>query len=119
MVHPGFVAAVGGLGPSRKGVVTAVYYIGTWTSYVFVSRAASDLLGRRFAALCGVVVACTGTALQASAAGPAAFAMVVCGRIVAGVGVAILSTSVPLYQRLVLGTLFLPAHPWTPFANTS
>ncbi|KAL8408184.1 hypothetical protein RB594_006832 [Gaeumannomyces avenae] len=98
MVHPGFVAAVGGLGPSRKGVVTAVYYAGTWTSYVFVSRAASDLLGRRFAAMSGVVVACVGTALQALAAGPAAFTMVICGRIVAGVGVAILSTSVPLYQ---------------------
>jgi len=46
-------------------------------------------------------VTCVGQALQASAAGSAteALAMIVLGRIIAGAGTGIISTSVPLYQR--------------------
>jgi MFS family permease len=83
---------------SRKGIITAIYYLGTWISYIFISRAASDLLGRRYAALAGIVIMCVGTALQAGASGASAFAMFIAGRIIAGIGVAIVSTSVPLYQ---------------------
>ena len=58
----------------------------------------SDYLGRRYAALIGTFVVCFGSALQAGATGGGAYAMVIAGRIIAGVGVAMVSTSVPLYQ---------------------
>jgi len=100
LVHPGFVAQLGHPDASKKGVITAIYYLGTWTSYIFLSRLASDYLGRRFAALVGILITCFGTALQAGATGGpgGAFAMFVVGRVIAGIGVAIVSTSVPLYQ---------------------
>jgi len=44
-------------------------------------------------------VTCVGQALQAGAFGPQALPMVIVGRVVAGAGTAIISTSVPLYQR--------------------
>ncbi len=102
LVHPGFVKQLGNPDAARKGIITAIYYLGTWLSYVFFSRAASDYLGRRYAALVGIAVTSVGTALQAGATGHGAFAMVIVGRIIAGGGVAIVSTSVPLYQRCVL-----------------
>ncbi|KAI1388143.1 uncharacterized protein F4822DRAFT_303528 [Hypoxylon trugodes] len=43
LVHPGFIKAMGHLTPSRKGVITAIYYLGTW--YGFVLR--RMLLSRR------------------------------------------------------------------------
>ncbi len=96
LVHPGLVEQLNRPDASRKGVITAIYYLGTWLSYVFLSRLASDYLGRRMAALVGVIVTCFGTALQAGATGSGAFAMVIIGRIIAGMGVAGVSTSVPL-----------------------
>ena len=88
---------------SKKGIITAIYYLGTWTSYLFISHPLSDRLGRRYAALIGTFVACFGTALHAGATGSptSAFAMTVAGRIISGMGVAVVSTSVPLYQRSV------------------
>jgi MFS family permease len=83
------------------GLITAIYYLGTWTSYVFISHPASDMLGRRFGALAGILVACFGSALQAGATGSGAYAMFIAGRIISGIGLAIVSTSVPLYQRCV------------------
>lgn len=62
----------------------------------------SDKLGRKYAALIGTVVTCIGGAVQAASNGNAALAMMVIGRIVSGLGNAIVSTSVPLYQRLVI-----------------
>jgi MFS family permease len=98
LVHPGFVAELNDPDPAKKGIITGIYYLGTWTSYVFISHPASDYLGRRLAALVGTVVTCVGSGFQAAAAGDSAYAMVIVGRIIAGVGVAIVSTSVPLYQ---------------------
>ncbi|KAI1644688.1 uncharacterized protein F4817DRAFT_346019 [Daldinia loculata] len=37
LVHPGFLKAMGHLTPSRKGVITAIYYLGTWYGYTSVS----------------------------------------------------------------------------------
>jgi len=65
---------------------------------MFLSQLASDYLGRRFAALAGTFVACIGAALQAGATGLEAFAMMIVGRIISGVGLAVVSTAVPLYQ---------------------
>lgn len=99
LVHPEFVKAMGHPTPSQKGLITAIYYLGTWISYIFLSHPASDLFGRRYAALTGTLTVAVGTALECGARGPGAYAMVVAGRIICGLGVGVVSTSVPLYQR--------------------
>jgi MFS family permease len=98
-VHPGFKIALHHPTPSRTGLITAIYYLGTWISYIFISHPASDRFGRRYAALSGVLVTCVGAALQAGATSSGALAMMIVGRIICGLGLAIVSTSVPLYQR--------------------
>lgn len=98
LVHPGFMIALHHPNASHTGLITAIYYLGTWLSYIFFSQPASDYLGRRFAALTGTFVACIGSAVEASANGFAAYAMMIIGRIISGLGLAIVSTSVPLYQ---------------------
>ncbi|KAG4434851.1 hypothetical protein IFR05_009669 [Cadophora sp. M221] len=97
-VNSGFIKALHKPSAAQKGLVTAIYYLGTWTSYVFISGMASDKLGRRYAALAGTVVTCIGGAVQVGAHGKPALAMMVIGRIISGFGNAIISTSVPLYQ---------------------
>jgi MFS family permease len=99
LVHPGFKDALRETDARRSGLITAIYYLGSWLSYVFFAHPAADRFGRRYAALIGMSVICVGQALQVGAAGPRALAMVIAGRIVAGMGTAIISTSVPLYQR--------------------
>ncbi|CAG8979739.1 hypothetical protein HYALB_00011466 [Hymenoscyphus albidus] len=97
-VHPGFKESLHNPDAAHTGLITAIYYLGTWTSYIFISHPLSDFLGRRYAASSGVFVVCLGAALQAGASGSGAFAMMICGRIVCGMGVAVISTSVPMYQ---------------------
>ncbi|KIW06154.1 uncharacterized protein PV09_03316 [Verruconis gallopava] len=99
-VHPGFKQALGHPSSSQTGLITAIYYLGTWLSYLFLSHPTSDLLGRRYAALVGMLVACFGSALIAGASGgpSGAYTMVIIGRIIGGLGIAVVSTSVPLYQ---------------------
>lgn len=99
LVHPGFKEALNKPDASRSGLITAIYYLGSWLSYIFFAHPVADKLGRRYAALTGMSVTCVGQAMQAGAVGPHALGMVVAGRIVAGMGTAIISTSVPLYQR--------------------
>lgn len=99
LVHPGFVETMGHPTPSQKGLITAIYYLGTWTSYIFLSHPASDYLGRRYAAFTGTLTVAVGNALECGARGPSAYAMMVAGRVICGIGVGIVSTSVPLYQR--------------------
>lgn len=98
-MHPGWTALQGKLTPQRKGVITGIYYLGTWFSYVFISRPLSDSYGRRRAAMSGTAILCAGALLQAGCSGPTPFTMMVVGRAICGIGVAIVSTSVPLYQR--------------------
>lgn len=76
-------------------------YLGTFISYVFLSHPASDFFGRRYAALIGIFVMAVGAAFQAGASGSGAYAMMVVGRIFGGIGTAIVSTAVPLYQACV------------------
>lgn len=85
--------------PSQKALITAIYYLGTWISYIFLSHPASDFFGRRYAALTGTLTVAVGTALECGAKGSGAYSMMVAGRIICGLGVGIVSTSVPLYQR--------------------
>jgi len=98
LVHPGFLIALHHPSSSHTGLITSIYYLGTWLSYIFLSQPASDYLGRRFAALAGTFVACIGAALQAGATGSGAYAMMMVGRIISGAGLAVVSTAVPLYQ---------------------
>lgn len=99
LVHPGFKDALRSPDLPNNGLLTAVYYVGTWLSYIFLAHPAADRLGRRYAALAGMGVLCLGQALQAAAGGPSALAMILSGRVISGVGTGIVSTSVPLYQR--------------------
>lgn len=106
-MHPGFKATLQGLDPSQSGLITAIYYLGSWLGYILLAHPAADRLGRRYAALAGMLVTCVGQALQAGADGPHALGMVIAGRIIAGMGTAVISTSVPLYQRSDGTCLFL------------
>ncbi|KAI0853641.1 general substrate transporter [Daldinia vernicosa] len=99
LVHPGFLKAMGHLTPSRKGVITAIYYLGT--CYIFISHPVSDLFGRRYAAMAGILTVAVGNAFESGASGSGAYAMMIVGRIISGIGVGMLSTSVPLYQSEV------------------
>ncbi|KAI1497935.1 general substrate transporter [Biscogniauxia marginata] len=101
LVHPGFANEMGHPTPSQKGVITAIYYLGTWVSYIFISHPASDILGRRFAALVGIITVAAGNSFECGAIGGRAYAMMITGRIISGIGVGMLSTAVPLYQSEV------------------
>lgn len=98
-VHPGFTKALSNPSKAVTGFITSIYYVGTFFSYLFIAHTLADNYGRRFAAATGVVITGVGAALQTCASGPLALAMMVVGRIVCGVGLAIVSTAVPLYQR--------------------
>ncbi|KAK4195742.1 general substrate transporter [Triangularia verruculosa] len=100
LVHPGFKETLRRPDASLSGLITAIYYLGTFTSYIFIAHPAADKLGRRHAAFVGMGVTCVGQAFQAGAfgSGAQALGMVIVGRIIAGVGTGIISTSVPLYQ---------------------
>ncbi len=87
--------------PGTKGIITGIYYLGTFISYIFISHPLSDWLGRRYAALAGTVVLCFGAVLQASSHGSTALGTMIAGRFICGTGVAVVSTSVPLYQTEV------------------
>ncbi|KAJ8106056.1 hypothetical protein ONZ43_g7192 [Nemania bipapillata] len=86
---------------SQRGVITAIYYLGTWASYIFISHPASDRMGRRYAALTGIAIVAVGTAFESGASGPGAYSMMIAGRIISGIGTGLVSTAVPLYQSEV------------------
>ena len=99
--NPGFKKTLHNPSASKTGLITSIYYLGTWLSYIFLSHPASDYLGRRYAAFAGMLMTCFGSALQTGASGANPYAMMIVGRICCGLGLAIVSTSVPLYQRHV------------------
>ncbi|KAM4062713.1 major facilitator superfamily protein [Hirsutella rhossiliensis] len=100
LVHPGWRAALRRPSASQRGAVTAVYYLGTLLSYVLLAHPLADWLGRRRAAIVGSAVLCVGAAFMAGAGarGASALGLTVAGRLVCGVGVGVVSTTVPLYQ---------------------
>ncbi|KAM3459911.1 hypothetical protein NHJ6243_006447 [Beauveria neobassiana] len=99
LVHPGWRGALHDPEPAQKGLVTGFYYVGTLISYVFLSHPLADLLGRRYAAQVGTLVLCLGALVMAAAAGRYALGIMVVGRGICGLGVGVVSTTVPLYQR--------------------
>ncbi|KAG5917277.1 hypothetical protein E4U42_007311 [Claviceps africana] len=105
LVHPGWRAALGDPSPSTRGFITGAYYLGTLASYVLVAHPLADRLGRRRAAMLGTLVLCWGVVMMASAEGGRALVVLLWGRFICGVGVGVVSTSVPLHQSEVS-----PAH---------
>lgn len=99
LVHPGWRHALHDPAPAQKGLVTGFYYVGTLLSYLFLSHPLADYLGRRAAARVGTLILCVGALLMAAAGGKRALAVMVAGRWTCGLGVGIISTTVPLYQR--------------------
>ncbi|KAF2682891.1 general substrate transporter [Lentithecium fluviatile CBS 122367] len=100
-VHPGFVKSLHKPSKATTGLITSIYYVGTWLSYLFVSHPLADRYGRRVAAATGVLTTGVGAAIQTGAKGHHGIAMMIAGRIICGFGLAIVSTSVPLYQSEV------------------
>lgn len=99
-VHPGFKEALHQPSKSATGVITSIYYLGSWVSYLFLGHSLADQYGRRVAAAVGVLITAFGALMQTLASGSVGgLTMMITGRIVCGVGLAIVSTSVPLYQR--------------------
>jgi MFS family permease len=98
-VHPGFLRSLHKPTKATTGLITSIYYVGTWLSYLFVSHPLADRFGRRVAAATGVFVTGIGAAVQTGANAESGLAMMIVGRIICGFGLAIVSTSVPLYQR--------------------
>jgi MFS family permease len=105
LVHPGWAAAINHPTPSQKGFITGIYYLGTFLSYLLLSHWLADRLGRRYAALLGTLGLCVGAVVMAAAGGHAAINVFVSGRLICGVGVGVVSTTVPLYQRLVMASI--------------
>ncbi|KAF2799786.1 general substrate transporter [Melanomma pulvis-pyrius CBS 109.77] len=97
-VHPGFIKALHKPTKAKTGLITSIYYLGTWISYLFIAHPLADRFGRRVAAASGVLITSVGAAIQTGAGGHNGLAMMIIGRIICGVGLAIVSTSVPLYQ---------------------
>ncbi len=82
--------------PSKAeiGTMVAILEIGAFISSLLVGRI-GDIIGRRKTILYGSCIFFVGGALQT---GAASMAMMMVGRIVAGFGVGMLSTIVPVYQ---------------------
>ncbi|KAF2119415.1 general substrate transporter [Lophiotrema nucula] len=100
-VHPGFVKALHHPSKAKTGAITSIHYVGAWVSYLFISHPLADKYGRKIAAALGILITAIGSAIQANARGTTGLANMIVGRIVCGVGLAIVSTSVPLYQSEV------------------
>ncbi|KAG9256850.1 general substrate transporter [Emericellopsis atlantica] len=95
LVHPGFSKTLRDPPPSIRGIITGVYYVGTLLSYLFLAHPLADWLGRKRAAAIGTVVMVIGMWCMAAARG---LLPLVIGRLACGLGVGIISTTVPLYQ---------------------
>jgi MFS family permease len=82
--------------PSRAeiGTMVAILEVGAFFSSLVVGKV-GDIIGRRRTILYGSMIFVVGGALQSYANG---MPMMMLGRIVAGVGVGMLSTIVPVYQ---------------------
>ncbi|KAH9837046.1 general substrate transporter [Rhodofomes roseus] len=81
-------------GPVEVGTMVAVLEIGAFITSVAAGRV-GDLVGRRGTLLIGALVFAVGGAVQTFTPG---FWVMVVGRVIAGFGVGLLSTIVPIYQ---------------------
>ena len=79
---------------SNIGLITAIFYLGQFIGFAFLAGKTNNRFGRRKAGFIGVFILCIGAMLQTAAVD---IAMMIVGRIVAGLGTGIVSTAVPLY----------------------
>ncbi|CAK7218120.1 hypothetical protein SBRCBS47491_003399 [Sporothrix bragantina] len=93
-VQPGFKKTLHNPTSSQTGAITSVFYAGQFFGFAFLAGLVNNKLGRRYAGCVGVLGMCLGAALQTGAQN---LAMMIVGRIIAGVGCGIVSTAVPLY----------------------
>lgn len=108
-VHPGFIKALHKPSKSITGLITSIYYLGTYFSYLFLGHPLADRYGRRVAAAAGIAITGIGSVVQACAKPPSGLVSMILGRIICGVGLAIVSTSVPVYQRCVSSSMTFDA----------
>lgn len=82
--------------PTRAevGTMVAILEIGAFFSSIVVGKV-GDIIGRRKTILYGSIIFFTGGTIQTAATG---IPMMLLGRIIAGIGVGMLSTIVPVYQ---------------------
>ncbi|KAF4954493.1 hypothetical protein FSARC_12106 [Fusarium sarcochroum] len=93
-VSPGFNKALDQPSSSEKGLITAIFSAGQFASFALIAGPINNKYGRRWAGFGGVCLLCVGAAIQT---GAVHLAMMVIGRIIAGVGTGVVSTAVPLY----------------------
>jgi MFS family permease len=93
-VSPGFKKALNNPSSDMTGLITAIFSVGQLIGFVFLSGRTTDRFGRRYAGIIGVSIVCVGAALQT---GAVHHAMMILGRVIAGIGTGIVSTTVPLY----------------------
>ncbi|KAH7178268.1 hypothetical protein DER46DRAFT_633053 [Fusarium sp. MPI-SDFR-AT-0072] len=93
-VSPGFNKALNHPSSSEKGLITAIFAAGQFASFALIAGPINNKYGRRWAGFGGVCLLCVGAAIQT---GAVHLAMMVIGRIIAGVGTGVVSTAVPLY----------------------
>ena len=93
-MSPGFNKALDNPSSSDKGLITSIFYAGQFAGFAFFAGPLNNRYGRRWAGFGGVCLLCVGAAIQT---GSVHLAMMVIGRIVAGLGTGVVSTSVPLY----------------------
>ncbi|KAJ5205090.1 MFS sugar transporter [Penicillium cinerascens] len=87
---------------ARSGVVASMVNLGNVLGNFFVAWWFIRWMGRRLAFVFGTIVLLVGVALQAAAV---AYAMLVIGRIVSGIGTAIIGTNLAAYQAEVSSPL--------------
>ncbi|QLL33670.1 hypothetical protein HG536_0E05810 [Torulaspora globosa] len=86
--------STGSFTASETSLITSILSAGTFVGAISAPLA-SDTLGRRLGLFISCIVFCIGVALQtASSSQP----LLIVGRVIAGVGVGVLSSIVPLYQ---------------------
>ncbi|EPE02453.1 hypothetical protein F503_00721 [Ophiostoma piceae UAMH 11346] len=93
-VQPGFKKTMNHPSSTQTGAITSVFYAGQFVGFAFLAGTVNNKLGRRYAGCVGVLIMCIGAAIQTAAYN---IAMMIVGRIIAGVGCGIVSTAVPLY----------------------
>ncbi|ETI25853.1 hypothetical protein G647_02630 [Cladophialophora carrionii CBS 160.54] len=86
------------LSDARVGVVASMISLGNVIGNLFVAWWLIWYIGRRYAFIHGTVILLVGVALQAGARN---FAMVVVGRIIAGIGTSVIGTNLAAYQAEV------------------
>lgn len=93
-VSPGFKKALNNPSSAETGLITAIFSAGQFFGFSLLAGPVNNKYGRRWAGFIGVCVLCVGAAIQT---GAVHLAMMVVGRIIAGLGTGIVSTAVPLY----------------------